>query len=110
MEQALKPLCPNLAELGKPSRLLRAMSLLIVQTPQELVKQTVGSDSLVPSYIVLLLLFGHAGADLQSPHTTANWSNERLRISFQNPKDNRFCTNMNVVYDVYLKNETFYLA
>ncbi|XP_017107184.2 conserved oligomeric Golgi complex subunit 5 [Drosophila bipectinata] len=78
MEQALKPLCLNLAELGKPSRLLRAMSLLIVQTPQELVKQTVGEDSLVPSYIVLLLLFGHAGADLQSPHTTANWSNERL--------------------------------
>ncbi|XP_017839510.1 conserved oligomeric Golgi complex subunit 5 [Drosophila busckii] len=78
MEQALKPICGNLAELGKPSRLLRAMSLLIVQTPQELVKQTVGSDSLVPSYIVLLLLFGHAGADLQSPHTTANWSNERL--------------------------------
>ncbi|KAH8376778.1 hypothetical protein KR093_001322 [Drosophila rubida] len=78
MEQALKPLSPNLAELGKPSRLLRAMSLLIVQTPQELVKQTVGSDSLVASYIVLLLLFGHAGAELQSPHTTANWSNERL--------------------------------
>ncbi|EDV54840.1 conserved oligomeric Golgi complex subunit 5 [Drosophila erecta] len=78
MEQALKPLCPNLAELGKPSRLLRAMSLLIVQTAEELVKQTIGEDSLVPSYIVLLLLFGHAGADLQSPHTTANWSNERL--------------------------------
>ncbi|XP_016945983.3 conserved oligomeric Golgi complex subunit 5 [Drosophila suzukii] len=78
MEQALKPLCPNLAELGKPSRLLRAMSLLIVQNAQELVKQTIGEDSLVPSYIVLLLLFGHAGADLQSPHTTANWSNERL--------------------------------
>ncbi|KAL7738993.1 hypothetical protein ACLKA6_001383 [Drosophila palustris] len=78
MEQALKPLCPNFAELGKPSRLLRAMSLLIVQSAQELVKQTVGSDSLVPSYIVLLLLFGHAGAELQSPHTTANWSNERL--------------------------------
>ncbi|KAH8412996.1 hypothetical protein KR009_007361 [Drosophila setifemur] len=78
MEQALKPLCPNLAELGKPSRLLRAMSLLIVQTPRELVKQTIGEDSLVPSYIVLLLLFGHAGGDLQSPHTTANWSNERL--------------------------------
>ncbi|KAH8248578.1 hypothetical protein KR032_001074 [Drosophila birchii] len=78
MEQALKALCLNLAELGKPSRLLRAMSLLIVQTPQELVKQTIGEDSLVPSYIVLLLLFGHAGADLQSPHTTANWSNERL--------------------------------
>ncbi|KAH8385527.1 hypothetical protein KR200_003080 [Drosophila serrata] len=78
MEHALKALCLNLAELGKPSRLLRAMSLLIVQMPQELVKQTIGEDSLVPSYIVLLLLFGHAGADLQSPHTTANWSNERL--------------------------------
>ncbi|EDW78116.1 uncharacterized protein Dwil_GK24828 [Drosophila willistoni] len=78
MELALKPICQNLAELGKPSRLLRAMSLLIVQTPEELIKQTVGEDSLVPSYIILLLLFGHAGSDLQSPHTTANWSNERL--------------------------------
>ncbi|XP_023164195.2 conserved oligomeric Golgi complex subunit 5 isoform X1 [Drosophila hydei] len=78
MEQALKPLCPNFAELGKPSRLLRAMSLLIVQSAQELVKQSVGADSLVPSYVVLLLMFGHAGAELQSPHTTANWSNERL--------------------------------
>ncbi|XP_030383050.1 conserved oligomeric Golgi complex subunit 5 [Scaptodrosophila lebanonensis] len=78
MEQALKPLCVNFAELGKPARLLRAMSLLIVNSPQELVKQTVGEDSLVPSYIVLLLLFGHASPELQSPHTTANWTNERL--------------------------------
>ncbi|XP_053957434.1 conserved oligomeric Golgi complex subunit 5 [Anastrepha obliqua] len=78
MEQALKPICANLPDLGNPARLLRAMSFLIVQPPEELVKQSVGSELLVPSYIVLFLLFGHAGAELQSPHTTANWSNERL--------------------------------
>lgn len=78
MEQALNPICSNLPDLGNSARLLRAMSFLIVQPPQELVKQSVGNDSLVPSYIVLFLLFGHANAELQSPHTTANWSNERL--------------------------------
>ncbi|CAD6999123.1 unnamed protein product [Ceratitis capitata] len=78
MENALKPICPNLPDLGNPARLLRAMSFLIVQPPEELVKQSVGGDSLVPSYIVLFLLFGYANSELQSPHTTANWSNERL--------------------------------
>ncbi|XP_036327666.1 conserved oligomeric Golgi complex subunit 5 [Rhagoletis pomonella] len=78
MEQALRPICANLPDLGNPARLLRALSFLIVQPPEELVKQSIGSESLVPSYIVLFLLFGHAGAELQSPHTTANWSTERL--------------------------------
>lgn len=78
MENTLKPLCANLYELGNSARLLRAMSFLIVQQPAELIKQSVGSDSLVPSYIILLLLFAHAGPELQSPHTTVNWSNERL--------------------------------
>lgn len=78
MENTLKPLCTNLYELGNSARLLRAMSFLIVQKPSELIKQTIGSDSLVPSYIILLLLFAHAGSELQSPHTNLNWSNERL--------------------------------
>ncbi|KAL9922906.1 conserved oligomeric Golgi complex subunit 5 four way stop [Glossina fuscipes fuscipes] len=78
MESALKPLCPNISTLGNSARLLRAMSFLIVLTPDELVKQNVGEDSLVPSYIILLLMFGHADAVMQSPHTTVNWSNERL--------------------------------
>ncbi|XP_023299329.2 conserved oligomeric Golgi complex subunit 5 [Lucilia cuprina] len=78
MENTLKPLCTNLYELGNSARLLRAMSFLIVQDPAQLIKQTIGADSLVPSYIILLLLFAHAGPELQSPHTTVNWSNERL--------------------------------
>lgn len=78
MENTLKPLCANLYELGNSARLLRAMSFLIIQNPSQLIKQTLGSDSLVPSYIILLLLFAHAGSELQSPHTTVNWSNERL--------------------------------
>lgn len=78
MENTLKPLCNDLSELGNSARMLRAMSFLIVQHPSELILQTIGTDSLVPSYIVLLLLFGYAGPDLQSPHATVNWSNERL--------------------------------
>ncbi|XP_013101383.1 conserved oligomeric Golgi complex subunit 5 isoform X2 [Stomoxys calcitrans] len=78
MENTLKPLSSNISELGNSARILRAMSFLIVQRPAELVKQTVGTDSLVPSYIILLLLFGYAGQELQSPHTTVNWSNERF--------------------------------
>ncbi|XP_058979918.1 conserved oligomeric Golgi complex subunit 5 isoform X1 [Musca domestica] len=78
MENALKPLCSNISELGNSARMLRAMSFLIIQNPTELVKQNIGTDSLVPSYIILLLLFGHGSAELQSPHTTVNWSNERL--------------------------------
>ncbi|XP_075152668.1 conserved oligomeric Golgi complex subunit 5 four way stop [Haematobia irritans] len=78
MENTLKPLSTNLSELGNAARMLRAMSFLIVQSPLDLVKQNVGVDSLVPSYIILLLLFGYAGPELQSPHTTVNWSNERF--------------------------------
>lgn len=78
IELALKPMCGQLSELGNSTRLLRAMSFLIIQPPIELKTQAIGADSLVPSYIVLFLMFGHAGAELQSPHATANWSCERL--------------------------------
>lgn len=78
LENALKTITPNLAELGKPFRLLRAMSSLILQKPEELVQHSIEKESPVPSYIILFLLFGHGGMDLQSPHTAANWSNERL--------------------------------
>ncbi|XP_055851130.1 conserved oligomeric Golgi complex subunit 5 [Episyrphus balteatus] len=78
LENALKTIAPNLSELGKPFRLLRAMSSLILQKPEELVEHSIEKESPVPSYIILFLLFGHGGMELQSPHTAANWSNERL--------------------------------
>lgn len=78
LENALKTIAPNLSELGKPFRLLRAMSSLILQKPEELIEHSIEKESPVPSYIILFLLFGHGGMELQSPHTAANWSNERL--------------------------------
>lgn len=78
LEQVLKPLCAsNIIELGKPARLLRAVAFLLIEKPTELIKHNIDTD-LVPAYLILLLLFGHAGAELQSPHTTVNWSNERF--------------------------------
>lgn len=35
-------------------------------------------DGPVSPFIVLLLLFGHAGSDLASPHVAAGWSNEKI--------------------------------
>lgn len=79
LEQVLKPLCAsNIIELGKPARLLRAVAFLLVELPNELIKHNIDTDNLVPPYLILLLLFGHAGSELQSPHTTVNWSNERF--------------------------------
>uniref|UniRef100_A0A8D8FTF6 Conserved oligomeric Golgi complex subunit 5 n=1 Tax=Culex pipiens TaxID=7175 RepID=A0A8D8FTF6_CULPI len=76
LEQALKPIVPDLTVLGKNFRMLRAMSTLLNAPPEDLVKQE--KDGAVPPYIVLFLLFGFAGSDLASPHITAGWSNEKL--------------------------------
>ncbi|XP_055538166.1 conserved oligomeric Golgi complex subunit 5 [Wyeomyia smithii] len=78
LEVALKPIVPDLTVLGKSLRLLRAISSLLVVSAEELVQQTSERGGSVPSYIVLFMLFGYAGADLASPHVTAGWSNERL--------------------------------
>lgn len=53
------------------------MSQLLLKTPEELAKNT-DPEGVVPSYIIALLLFGYAGNDFQSPHSAANWSNEKL--------------------------------
>lgn len=76
LEQALKPIVPDLTIIGKNFRLLRALSTLLNASPEDLVKQE--KDGAVPPYIVLFLLFGFAGSDLASPHVTAGWSNEKL--------------------------------
>lgn len=78
LELALKPIVPDLAVLGKSFRLLRAMSSLLAVSAEELIEHTSGAGGVVPSYIVLFMLFGFAGPDLASPHATAGWSNEKL--------------------------------
>lgn len=35
-------------------------------------------DGPVAPYIILLMLFAHAGSDFSSPHTSAGWSNEKF--------------------------------
>lgn len=77
IEQALCILCPQLQLLGQPYRLLKSMGILITLPPQEIIQaQLVGSS--VPHSTVLLMLFSYASPDLQSPHTSANWTIEKL--------------------------------
>ncbi|XP_061502479.1 conserved oligomeric Golgi complex subunit 5-like [Anopheles gambiae] len=78
LEGALKPIVPDLSSLGKSFRLLRAIASLFTVPPQELVEQTSEEGGVVPPYIVLFMLFGHAGNDMASPHVTAGWGNEKL--------------------------------
>ncbi|XP_053675589.1 conserved oligomeric Golgi complex subunit 5 [Anopheles nili] len=78
LENALKPIVPELSSLGKSFRLIRAIASLSTLAPQELVEQTSEEGGVVPPYIVLFMLFGYAGNDMASPHVTAGWSNEKL--------------------------------
>lgn len=48
--------------------------------PEELANQSTDIGGPVSPFIILLLLFGYAGADLASPHTAAGWSNEKIII------------------------------
>ncbi|XP_063704932.1 conserved oligomeric Golgi complex subunit 5 [Culicoides brevitarsis] len=78
LEKALKPVTPDLAILGKQFRLLRSISYMITQTPENLIQNT-AEEGIVSPYLVLFLLFGHAKQqELASPHQAADWSNERL--------------------------------
>lgn len=78
LEMALKPIISDVSSLGKPYRLLRAMHSLLILTPEELANQSADSTGPVPSYIILFLLFGYCGNEFTSPHTAAEWSNEKL--------------------------------
>lgn len=78
LETALKPICADLSTLGNTFRLLRAVSSIITISPENLVEISSESEGPVPSYIILFILFGHSGAELISPHTSAGWTNEKL--------------------------------
>lgn len=77
LERALKVLCPQLSDLGKPYRLFKSMETLVALTPDEIVKSQ-ESGSVVPSSTILLLLFSFAGSDLASPHQNMGWSVQKL--------------------------------
>lgn len=78
LETALRPVVPDLSVLGKQFRLLRSVCHMITLTPENLIQSTV-EEGIVPSYIILFLLFGHAKQnELASPHQAADWTNEKL--------------------------------
>lgn len=77
LEKALKVLCPQLSDLGKPYRLFKSMATLVALTPEEIVKSQ-ESGSVVPSSMILLLLFSFAGSDLASPHQNMGWNVQKL--------------------------------
>lgn len=54
------------------------MSSLVTLTPDELSKKSIEIDGPVSPFVILLLLFGHAGSDLASPHIAAGWSNDKI--------------------------------
>lgn len=78
LELALKPIVSDVSSLGKPYRMLKAIYALLTLSPEELANQSTDLAAPVPSYIILFLLFGYGGNELTSPHTAAEWSNEKL--------------------------------
>lgn len=79
LEQALKVICPQLSDLGRPYRLLKSMASLITLNFSEIVQsQILGGGSSVPHSTVLLMLFSFASSELASPHQNTNWTLQKI--------------------------------
>ncbi|XP_030751330.1 conserved oligomeric Golgi complex subunit 5 [Sitophilus oryzae] len=77
LEEALKVICPNLTNLGRPYRLLKSMASLIIQTPEDIIAGQVSGSS-VPHSTILFMLFSFANLELASPHQNTGWSLPKL--------------------------------
>ncbi|KAG5669687.1 hypothetical protein PVAND_017570 [Polypedilum vanderplanki] len=75
LETIIQNIVSDSSVLSNSYRTLRSLSSLIVETPEKLVET---ENNLIPSYIILLMLFGHGGDDLKSPHKAAGWTDEKL--------------------------------
>ena len=75
LENLIQTIVGDLSLLGNNFRMLRSLSTLFVETPEQLVTT---ENTLIPAYIILFMLFGHAADDLMSPHKAAGWSDEKL--------------------------------
>lgn len=73
MELCLSPLCPQMSELGKPYRMLRAFRPTLFQTPEHIVHSSAVGDTL-PYSTVMHMLFSRAPPEIRSPNQTADWS------------------------------------
>lgn len=81
IEVAVKPMvgaAGGLASVGRLYRTLRAFQSVIVMSVEELAQQNLDTETPVPAYVIMMLMFGYAGPDLISPHITAGWTNEKL--------------------------------
>lgn len=75
LESVIQTIIGDLSILGNSYRILRSIATLIVESPENLVAT---ENTLIPSNIILFMLFGHAADDLMSPHKAAGWSDEKL--------------------------------
>lgn len=75
LESIIQTIVNDVSLLGNSYRTLRSIAALIIESPEKLVKT---ENTLIPSYIILFMLFGHAADDLMSPHKAAGWSDEKL--------------------------------
>lgn len=75
LENAIQGIVSDMSMLGNSYRILRSIASLIVETPENLVA---AENTLIPSYVMLFMLFGYAADDLMSPHKAAGWSDEKL--------------------------------
>lgn len=75
LEHALKIICPQLSDLGRPYRLLKSMASLVTLSYTEIVESQIqGGGISVPHSTVLLMLFSFASSELASPHQNTSWS------------------------------------
>lgn len=77
LENLLQSIIIDLSVLGNSYRSLRSISTLVTESPENLVN-SFDANTLIPSNIILFMLFGHAADDLMSPHKAAGWSDEKL--------------------------------
>ncbi|VEN37219.1 unnamed protein product [Callosobruchus maculatus] len=77
LENTLKLIYPQLADLAQPYRLLKSMATLITLSPEEIVSRQM-KGSCIPDSTVLFTLFAFAGSDLASPHQNTSWSLPKL--------------------------------
>lgn len=84
LENLIQTIISDLSVLGNSYRMLRAISTLVIETPEKLVA---AESTLIPSYIILFMLFGHAADDLMSPHKAAGWSDEKLILWLSEHKE-----------------------
>lgn len=75
LESIIQSIVIDMSLLGNSYRTLWSIASLIVESPEKLVAS---ENTLIPPYVILFMLFGHAADDLMSPHKAAGWSDEKL--------------------------------